>query len=55
LLTTKSLDYGDWKRLIEMKDKKLHLSPEGIIDMKNIKSNMNTSRKNYSGYNFEIQ
>jgi len=28
-----------------MKDKKYHLSKEGLIKMKNIKYNMNTSRK----------
>lgn len=54
LLTTKSLDYADWKKLIEMKDKKCHLTPEGLNLMKNIKSNMNTSRKDYSSYILDV-
>jgi hypothetical protein len=45
LMTTKLLDFLDWKILIEMKDKKYHLSSEGLKLMKEIKSNMNTSRK----------
>jgi hypothetical protein len=48
LLTTEPLALADWKRLIEMKEKKWHLSPEGLTLMKNIKSNMNTSRKTWS-------
>jgi hypothetical protein len=43
LRTTKLLDYEDWKKLIEMKAQKYHLSEEK--EMKGIKSNMNTSRK----------
>lgn len=45
LRTTKLLDYEDWKKLIEMKAQKYHLSEEGLNEMKAIKSNMNTSRK----------
>ena len=45
LLTTKSLDFADWKLLIEMKNQKYHLSSEGLKKMIQIKSNMNTSRK----------
>ncbi|PVU98264.1 hypothetical protein BB561_000014 [Smittium simulii] len=47
LLTTKNLDFTDWKNLIGMKEKKYHLSLEGLNLMRSIKSNMNTSRNNY--------
>ena len=30
LLTNKSLDFVDWKRLIEMKNSKLHYTEEGV-------------------------
>lgn len=45
LKTTKLLDYLDWKKLIEMKEKKYHLSEEGLNEMRKIKLNMNTNRK----------
>lgn len=43
LLTDKSLDYLDWKELIEMKSKKLHLTSEGLNKMRLIKSKMKNS------------
>jgi len=44
LLTNKSLDFVDWKRLIEMKNSKQHYTEEGIERMRLIKSNMNRGR-----------
>lgn len=44
LLTNKSLDYLDWKRLIEMKNSKQHYTEEGIKKIQLIKSNMNRGR-----------
>ncbi len=44
LLTNKSLDFVDLKRLIEMKNSKQHYTEEGIKKMKLIKSNMNRGR-----------
>lgn len=44
LLTNKSLDYLDWKELINMKLNKLHLTPDGLLKMKLIKSKMNAGR-----------
>lgn len=44
LLTNKSLDYLDWKRLIGMKNSKQHYTEEGIKQIKLIKSNMNRGR-----------
>ncbi len=44
LLTNKSLDFVDWKRLIEMKNSKQHYTEEGLKKMKLIKSNINRGR-----------
>jgi hypothetical protein len=44
-VTTKLLDFLDWKRLIKMKNIKYYLSSEGLKLMIKIKLNMNTSRK----------
>ena len=46
LYTRKYLDYLDWKKLIELKSKGTHNTPEGLHVMKEIKSNMNKGRAN---------
>lgn len=53
LLTTKSLDYKDWKKLIELKLSKTHLDiyGEGIEKMKQIKAGMNSNRTYYPLFN----
>jgi hypothetical protein len=49
LLTSKSLDYKDWKHLIELKLSKAHLDAngQGIEKMKQIKAGMNSNRVNF--------
>jgi len=44
LLTSKNLDYSDWKLIIELKKKNLHRTPEGKQEMLNIKLGMNSNR-----------
>ena len=44
MLTCKRLDYLDWKRLIELKDKKAYNTPEGLLEMLSIKNSMNKHR-----------
>ena len=44
-MTEKLLDYEDWKKLIDMKEKKMHLTSKGLIEMKEIKNGMNKGRK----------
>jgi hypothetical protein len=44
LLTRKSLDYQDWKKLIELKKNKAHLTESGRAEIYFIKNNMNKSR-----------
>lgn len=44
LFTRKALDYADWKRLLEMKRNKHHLTPEGRAEMESIKAGMNQGR-----------
>jgi LAGLIDADG endonuclease len=51
LLTSKSLDYQDWKRLIELKISKAHLNENGIEKMQQIKAGMNSGRVNYPPFN----
>jgi hypothetical protein len=48
LYTVKRLDYLDWKQLIELKYKNMHLNNEGLQLMKDIKNNMNANRFKYS-------
>jgi len=48
LFTSKSLDYGDWKTLIQMKVSKEHLTEAGVQRMFQIKSQMNRGRKDFS-------
>lgn len=45
LITTKYLDYLDWKKLIEMKEQGLHKTEQGRSSMSLIKSSMNSGRK----------
>jgi LAGLIDADG endonuclease len=44
LLTRKSLDYQDWKKLIELKKNKAHLTESGRAEILFIKNSMNKSR-----------
>jgi hypothetical protein len=48
LFTSKSLDYEDWKTLIQMKVSKEHFTEAGIQKMFQIKSQMNRGRKDFS-------
>jgi len=48
LLTTKSLDYFDWKTLIYMKKAQLFRTEAGLNKMLSIKSNMNRGRTNFN-------
>ena len=45
LLTTKHLDYLDWKKLISIKDQQLHRTKEGFSSMITIKDSINKGRK----------
>jgi hypothetical protein len=47
LYTLKQLDYLDWKRLINLKENKAHLTKQGLILMKYIKANMNINWTKY--------
>lgn len=44
MLTCKHLDYEDWKKLIELKDKKAYKTSEGSLEMWKIKNSMNRQR-----------
>jgi len=44
LLTSKNLDYSDWKLIIELKKKNSHRTSEGKQEMINIKLGMNSNR-----------
>lgn len=44
LLTRKSLDYLDWKKLIQLKAERAQDTPEGLQKMKDIKASMNKGR-----------
>lgn len=44
LLTRKYLDYLDWKKLIQLKAERAQDTPEGLQEMKDIKSSMNKGR-----------
>lgn len=46
MLTRKSLDYLDWKEIVELKFKGAHKTIEGLTLIKNIKSKMNSRRTN---------
>ena len=48
LLSSKYLNYIDWKTVHEMQKKKLHLTTEGLKVCENIKSNFNTTRNKFS-------
>ena len=41
----KGLDYLDWCKVAELMQNKVHLTKEGIDEIKKIKSRMNTGRK----------
>lgn len=41
----KRLDYLDWCKVAELMQNKVHLTKEGIDEIKKIKSRMNTGRK----------
>jgi hypothetical protein len=45
LYTTKSLDFKDWKTLIELADNKAYLTEEGRLKMINLSKGLNNSRK----------
>ncbi len=45
LLTRKDLDYKDWLRIVELKNKKTHLTEEGRRTLLELKSGMNRGRK----------
>lgn len=44
LLTRKYLDYLDWKKLIQLKNDKVHKTPEGLKQMQDLKASMNKGR-----------
>jgi hypothetical protein len=44
ILGLKSLDYQDWSRAAEIIENKGHLTPEGLAQLKEIKSGMNSAR-----------
>lgn len=44
LLTRKSLDFEDWKRIVDLKKKGAHKTPEGLKLMNEIKERMNRQR-----------
>lgn len=46
LIGTKGLEYNDFKRVLSLIDNKLHLTKEGCEEIRMIKENMNTKRKN---------
>lgn len=48
LFTSKSLDYEDWKTIIQMKVSKEHFTEAGVQKMFKIKSQMNRGRKDFS-------
>ena len=45
LLTIKSLDYQDFKKVHSMLESKLHLTPEGLDEIRAIQARMNRNRK----------
>ena len=45
LLTVKSKDYEDFKKVHAMLEKKLHLTPEGLDAIRSIQAGMNRNRK----------
>lgn len=45
LLTVKSLDYLDFKEVHSMLESKLHLTPEGLNEIRAIQARMNRNRK----------
>jgi len=45
LLTVKLKDYEDFKRVHAMLEKKLHLTPEGLDQIRSIQAGMNRNRK----------
>ena len=44
MLTSKELDYQDWKKLIYLKNKGTHNTLDGLLEMRKIKNNMNKHR-----------
>jgi len=45
LVGSKSQDFRDWSKAVELVNKKAHLTTEGLDEILKIKSNMNSSRK----------
>ena len=45
ILGIKALDFADWCKVAELMQNKVHLTKEGIDEIKKIKSRMNTGRK----------
>ena len=48
LLSSKYLDYVDWKTIHNMQEKKLHLTVKGVKICEEIKQNMNSKRNKFS-------
>lgn len=44
LLTCKKFDFNDFNKVLFLISQNLHLTPEGLIKIKNIKNKMNTKR-----------
>ena len=44
MLTRKHLDYLDWKKVVELKNKGLHKTVEGSLLIRNLLLNMNSKR-----------
>lgn len=45
ILGSKSLDFNDWCRAVELKNNKAHLTAQGLKEILKIKSSINSSRK----------
>lgn len=48
LIGAKLLDYQDFCKVVELMKNKAHLTPEGIVQIKNIKDGLNTGRDDKS-------
>ena len=44
MLTRKYLDYIDWKKIVEIKNKNLHKTSDGLVLIREILSKMNSKR-----------
>ena len=45
LIGAKTLEYLDFKAVLNLIDKKVHLTKEGYLQIKSLKEGMNTKRK----------